>query len=157
MFKHPIKVSDIPPQELQELFLLWQNIRGDKSMPCRKDFRPAAVPSLLPNVSLVDVENDPRRYRFRLVGTATVKAMGRDVTGQYMDQIPGMMTMKERYDWLVENKTPYLYKGQLVWSEKSFLDYYAIGLPFSEDDSTVNLIMYGMYYLFPDHDRTIAP
>ena len=157
MFKSPIKPDDIQPVELKELLLLWQTIKGDKVMPNRKDFNPAGAPRLLPHISLVDVENDPRRYRFRLVGTATVKAMGRDVTGKYMDEIPGMLVMKERYDWLLEHKIPYLYKGQLVWSEKNFLDYFALGLPFSDDGHTVNLIMYGMYYIFPDDERTIAP
>jgi hypothetical protein len=157
MFKSPITPEDIPPEELKELLRLWQKIKGEKFMPSRKDFNPAVATRLLPHISLVDVENSPRRYRFRLVGSATVKAMGRDVTGKYMDEIPGMENMRERYDWLVENKVPYLYKGQLVWSAKNFLDYFALGLPFSEDGHDVSLIMYGMYYLFPDDERTIMP
>ncbi|WP_321389807.1 PAS domain-containing protein [Emcibacter sp.] len=157
MFKYPIDVEDIPQEELRELFLHWQKIKGDRIMPRRADFRPSDVPKLLPYILLADVENDPRRYRFRLIGTATTRAMSRDVTGQYLETVPGTADMKERWDWIVENKIPYLYQGKLVWSEKSFLEYFALGLPFSEDGQNVNQIMYGLYYMLPKDRRTIPP
>ncbi|MFC7049417.1 PAS domain-containing protein [Emcibacter nanhaiensis] len=157
MFKHPLEASDIPQEELKELFLHWQKIKGDKLMPARKDFNPADVPTLLPNILLADVEQAPRRYRFRLIGTAVTRAMSRDSTGKYLDEVPGTTAMEERWNWLVENRKPYLYEGDLVWSEKSFLGYYALGLPFSEDGTNVSLLMYGLYYMIPRDQRTIAP
>ncbi|WP_417321188.1 PAS domain-containing protein [Emcibacter sp.] len=157
MFKYPIEANDIPHSELRELFLHWQKIRGDRNMPRRADFNPADIPQLLPYILLTDVDETPKKYRIRLVGTATTKAMSRDVTGQYLVDVPGTEEMIERWDWLVENKMPYLYTGKLVWSEKSFLQYYALGLPFSEDGTNVNQIMYGLYYLIPKDTRTIPP
>ena len=157
MFRHSLESTDIPQEELRELFLHWQKIKGDNSMPARKDFNPADVPNLLPYILLADVEQEPRRYRFRLIGTATTKAMSRDATGRYLDEVPGTASMYDRWNWLVDNKSPYLYKGKLVWSEKSFLEYYALGLPFSEDGNNVSMLMYGLYYMIPKDQRTIPP
>ncbi|WP_417321194.1 PAS domain-containing protein [Emcibacter sp.] len=147
-FTIPKGISDIEPDPLKKIFLHWQKIKGDKFMPCRKDFRPADITMLLPHVALIDVEHDPRRFRVRLVGTETVKAMGRDVTGWYLDEHPPLFPLIERYSWLVDHKSPYLYFGELIWSEKPFLNYYALGLPFSEDNDKVDIIMLGMYFVY---------
>ncbi|WP_321389821.1 PAS domain-containing protein [Emcibacter sp.] len=160
MLKSPIETPDISSDHLKELFIYWQKIRADKSMPRRQDFSPADVPHLLPYISLVNVEygNDTehtqQRYCCRLLGTETVKALGKDVTGKYLDEVPEVSVLKERFDWLVENKTPYFIRGQLVWSQKSFLNYEAVGLPLSNNDSEVNIIMYGTCYQFPQDQKS---
>ncbi len=41
----------------------------------------------LSNVFLIDVEEEPRRYRIRLMGTALVHWSGRDLTGCHVDEI----------------------------------------------------------------------
>lgn len=125
-------------------------------MPSRADINPKDIVEYLPFISMIDVERNPMRFRFRLVGTETVRAMGMDVTGKYSDMNPAIATLNERYMWVVENKRPYLYNDELTWSKSSFLDYYALGLPLSNDDKEVNIILYGMYYTFPNAgDRTI--
>jgi hypothetical protein len=43
-----------------------------KAMPARADIDPLDIPALLANVFLIDVvPGNPRRFRFRLVGTAS--------------------------------------------------------------------------------------
>ncbi|WP_321389832.1 PAS domain-containing protein [Emcibacter sp.] len=137
---------------MKELFQHWLIIKEEKSMPARRDFQPSDVPHLLPHIVLLDVEYNPRRYRSRLVGTETVKAVGWDTTGHYLDDRSRMAESIRRHDWLVENKKPYLYSGALNWSEKSFLNYTAMGLPFAENGDQVDIIMYGMFYTFPETD-----
>jgi hypothetical protein len=149
MFKSPIELSDIEPDILRDLFTYWTKIKGDKSMPSRQDFRPSDVPRLLPHIVMVDVEHDTGRFLTRLVGSETVKAMGVNNTGRYVNDIPSMAVVLERYKWIIENKIPYIYAGQLAWSEKSFLDYFALGLPLSENDDNVDIIMWGLVYHFP--------
>ncbi|WP_417321192.1 PAS domain-containing protein [Emcibacter sp.] len=157
MFKSPIEFSDIEPDILKELYIYWDRIRGTKSMPSRKDFRPEDVPHLLPHLAMVDVEHDTGRYHTRLVGTETVKAMGVDLTGKYVNDIPAMSILMERYSWIVEHKTPYIYANHLAWSEKSYLDYFSLALPFSEKGDKVDIIMWGMIYFYPSSERTRFP
>ena len=60
---------------LREALDYWRRKRGDRTMPQRRDIDPAELPFwLLPHVQLVDVAEDGRRFRHRLVGTAIVGA-----------------------------------------------------------------------------------
>ena len=156
MFKSPVHLSDIDPEPLKNLLNYWQKIRGSRNMPTRQDLKPSEVPSLLPCITLIDVEENPRRYRTRLAGTENTRVLGFDPTGRYFEETSELSGAIKRFDWLVENKQPYLYRGSLKWSDKDFLDYYSIGLPFSDDDKNVNILMFGVYYLFPeDSDKRI--
>ncbi|WP_181163250.1 PAS domain-containing protein [Emcibacter nanhaiensis] len=151
MYKSPVVAEDIKPDHLKELFIYWQKIRGNKPMPSRADFHPEELPAVLPHIVLFDVsDKKPYRYFTRLVGTETVRAMGFDFTGKYLDEIPSLSAVQERFDWISENGTPYYYQGKLVWSEKSYMDYCTLALPFSNDGKKVNILMYGTDYYLPD-------
>ena len=56
-------------------------------MPARSSLRPADFPRLLPYVSLIEVERQPLRFRFRLAGTRLRDLYDREVTGLYLDEI----------------------------------------------------------------------
>lgn len=148
-------IDELPNDILRDIYQYWLDMRGDRAMPSRADLNPADITALLPYVSLVDVERDPVRYRMRLIGTETVKAMAIDVTGKYMDEIPLIESLlKQNYDWLIEEKHPYINFDKLKWSKKSYLEYYALGLPLSNNGKDVNMLMFGMYYQFPLEKQT---
>lgn len=148
--KKDFSVDDLPNNVLKDIYRYWQEMKGSRNMPSRADLNPADIVSLLPHIVLVDVEPDTGRYKYRLIGTETVKVMGFDVTGKYLNQYPAIEeSLKGRYDWLVKEKTPYLYFNRLKWTEKDFLEYYALGLPLSNNGQDVNILMFGMYYQFP--------
>ena len=66
----------------------WIEKRGDRRMPSRRDIDPIEIPrKTLPNLQIIDVINGGARFRYRLVGTATVEAYGEDFTGRYPDEI----------------------------------------------------------------------
>ena len=56
-------------------------------LPGRQHVDPTDIPNLLSVITFVDVENADGevRLRFRLVGTTCTEAMGRDLTGEYID------------------------------------------------------------------------
>lgn len=56
-------------------------------LPGRQHVDPTDIPNLLPVISFVDVERDGGdiQLRFRLVGTTCTEAMGRDLTGEIID------------------------------------------------------------------------
>ncbi len=141
------EIADISIDKMKCIYKYWLKIKGDKSFPSREDINPADIASVLPHITLVRVENDGR-YKLTLVGSENVRANGEDVTGKYLDEIPLLHNVvKERYDWVVENKKPYIYQGDLKWSKKSYLDYSIIGLPLSNDNDNVDGIMFaGFYY-----------
>jgi len=124
-------------------------------MPSGGDIDPDDLVGLLPYISYIDVEKSPRRYKMRQIGAQTIKAMTIDITGKYLDEYPFVeATLRKNYDWLVEKKRPYLNFDKLKWSSKSFLEYFALGLPLSSNDENVDMLMFGMYYQFPKDTRT---
>ncbi len=78
----------------------WHALRGDRGIPHFLDFNVNDVPrEALPYMSLLEVENNPRRYRYRLAGTSVVAAYGQDLTGQYLDELD----IGGRYESYVHN------------------------------------------------------
>jgi hypothetical protein len=57
-------------------------------MPARADFDPITLPrALLPNMILLEVYQQPQRFRYRLMGTAVAEMLGEDWTGKYVDEL----------------------------------------------------------------------
>lgn len=73
--------------EQRQLYDYWLERAAEATMPARRDIRPADIPSLLPNISLIDIEPAPRRFRFRLAGTRVRDIYDREVTGLYVDDL----------------------------------------------------------------------
>lgn len=70
----------------QRLYGYWRSIAPQGALPGRQHFDPMDVPDLLSCLWLLDVQRDPFRLRYRLAGTAIVEAIGREVTGQWLDE-----------------------------------------------------------------------
>jgi len=155
MLNKNFTIDDLPNDILRSIYRYWLDMKGARLMPSRADLDPADIVSLLSHISLINVENGGTRYKMRLIGSETVKAMNIDVTGKYLDELPFVeRALKENYDWLVAQRRPYFNFDKLRWSSKSYMDYYALGLPLSSNGQDVNMLMFGMYYLFPKEIRT---
>jgi len=87
---------DAPPLDqwnpkVRRLYEHWHALRpGPGLLPGRQHFDPLAVVQLMPYLWMIGIDEETGRYRYRLVGTRMVEAMGRDVTGQWYDVVhPG--------------------------------------------------------------------
>jgi hypothetical protein len=74
----------IAEPELRALYLYWSEKRGLRSYPARDDIAPDEIKRLLPFVLLLDVLDEGRHFRFRLVGTDA--ASGIDPTGKLLHE-----------------------------------------------------------------------
>jgi hypothetical protein len=61
--------------------------RGLNGLVDRSALDPAEITPLLPYLMLTDVEAEPFRIRYRLVGTTVVACSGVEFTGRYLDEI----------------------------------------------------------------------
>jgi len=94
---------------LREFYEYWSSKCRQNRLPARADMSPADIPRLLPYLYLVDVERDPLRFRFRLVGTRVCEWFGHDATGSYVDDpLDGDLDlgMAEVYRQVVESRVP---------------------------------------------------
>ncbi len=83
---HWFEIARTRSAMIHELHRYWNSKRGARPMPARGDIDPSEIKHLLPNILIVDLEGEPLRVRFRLLGTKVVAASGRDFTGGYLDE-----------------------------------------------------------------------
>ena len=129
--------------ELAELLTYWNENRGQRLMPSRADIDPLDLPAHLGNLCLVDVETDPLRLRYRLIGTTVTETMGRDVTGRNFDEIYDGEILRDSlaaYAWIVEHRAPLRMFGHALYSSKSHYLYEILNLPLSEDGEIVQMV-----------------
>ena len=136
--------------DMAALYEYWLKQRHRRRMPARRDIDPVELPRQLPNMMLIDVEQNPLRFRYRLVGTRVVGASGEDRTGSYFEAVeffaknPVVMTQYRR---VVES-------GEPMFSLEPFKNYVnntdyqveRLMLPLSSDDASVDMIL--VYFSF---------
>ena len=82
----PPNLSSWNPK-VRALYEHWLSVHpGGGKLPGRADFDPMAVPHLLPHIMLLEAQGRPPRFRYRVIGTRMVDALGSDLTGQWLDQ-----------------------------------------------------------------------
>lgn len=67
--------------EQKQLFDYWCTKQASDQLPNRNQICPTEISGLLSNVSLIDIERDPFRFKFRLAGTRLREVYDREVTG----------------------------------------------------------------------------
>jgi hypothetical protein len=67
--------------KVRDLAKYWQSIHPSHGLPGRQRIDPCDIPHLLPNLVLVDVQRDPLKFTWRLMGTAAARIFERDHTG----------------------------------------------------------------------------
>jgi len=63
-------------------YAYWQDLRGQRPWPLRRDLDPARIVGLLPFLFMVDVLEDGGDFRYRLIGTDIVGNTVTDNTGK---------------------------------------------------------------------------
>lgn len=71
----------------RRLFEYWQGELRDGVPPQRTEVDPSAIKDILPFVLLGDIEPDPFRVLFRLIGTAIAEFSRQDFSGRYLDEL----------------------------------------------------------------------
>jgi hypothetical protein len=125
------------------LYAYWVERRGAKTFPSRDDIDPLDFRFVLGRVSLVDVLDAPRRYRYRLVGTAVTDNLGYEMTGKFLDQLPESQMrayLEQLYGKAVTQRAPVYERDQVnldgrLWRSETIV------LPLSSDGQAINLLM----------------
>jgi len=96
----PLDTTDVIVSDLvMRGYHHWAALKGDRAFPLRKDLDPAAIPSLLPYLYMVDVIGNGADFRYRLLGTDIVKNTIRDNTGKLLSELrdQGSQPVLERF------------------------------------------------------------
>lgn len=74
---------------LEEMFAYWASLRREGRLPGRADIDPNRFKRHLPTISLIDVGDEPVRFRVRLAGTQLYGLYGHETTGLDLEQAHG--------------------------------------------------------------------
>lgn len=72
---------------LLRLHRYWQHLISDEKLPRRTDIDPGQIRDLLANIMIIELQEEPLRWRYRLIGTAINAAMGSDATGKWLEDV----------------------------------------------------------------------
>jgi len=123
---------------LRLLFDYWEKLRRGRAAPDASDVDALDIPvTALPFVILVDLERDPVRARYRLVGTHSSTVAGWDYTGKYVHEIEMPNTrideIMEDFSYALDMKPMYaIYKWPLR-DDRGVVDVEMIQLPLLEN------------------------
>jgi hypothetical protein len=134
---------EIDDDRLRRLLAYWVEKRGERPFPAKAEIDPIEFPYILGYVTLVDVERDPRRYRFRLDGSILVALSGTDYTGRYLDELPGAQYVAfivETYDRVVDSGLPYRYRKNELLDQQLFSEETII-LPLGDHPPQVDMLV----------------
>jgi hypothetical protein len=127
---------------LATLLDYWHQKRGERAMPARSDIEPVELKTLLPHIFMVDVEYEPFRLRYRLIGSALVGVLGQDIKGKYLDQMPLLFRTfaAGAYEEVLAARRP-CYKEVSGIAAYFRVAYKRLLLPLSNDGQSINIIL----------------
>jgi len=141
---YPIEAKD---SRFREFFDYWMSRAPSGRLPGRQHIDPLDIPKLLPGLALFDVIRtaDGLRFRWRLVGTALVEAIGVDYTGRFVDEA-GLPAVKYEavhrvFCDIVRDKRPNYWETPITSAGRDFISLQRLALPLAGDGETVDMIV----------------
>lgn len=144
--------GDFAPQirdeDFRRLFDDWNEQRGKRFAPARRDIDPLTHRALVGDMLLIDVLMSPLRFRFRLHGTRLAERAGYDMTGRPADEMPiddNRDVLLARFFSLVENRRPEYGNHDRIVTDRRWR-YEVLWLPLSDDGETVDMLLGALRY-----------
>ncbi|MBP5857194.1 PAS domain-containing protein [Marivibrio halodurans] len=130
--------------------------------PKRTDFDPTAHPRALSGIQIVEREEGPARYRYRLVGTGEVQARGLDPTGKPVSEgyfASSLDIVMENYDRVIAEARPMAVEDAFRDPRGLPIQDISLLLPLiGEDGSPTFILVYSYQRDLPrDHPMWMAP
>ncbi len=100
---------------------------------------------MLPQIFMVDVEYEPFRLRYRLVGTELNNIIGMEMRGKYLDEMPFLFRQfaSGAYEEILKTRQP-VFKEVKGVAAYFIVAYQRLLLPLSDDDNQVNVVLGGI-------------
>jgi hypothetical protein len=149
--------SQIDDPRLAQLYEYWLFRKCNRRFPMRSDIDPLDFRFVLGHVMLLDVMRDPLRFRFRLHGTELARRANYDLSGKFLDDLP----LAEYRDYVIDRCKHLVADGEpLLVHHNRILDnksrqYEALWLPFSEDGTSVSMLLCALIYDIDKHYPTV--
>ncbi len=141
--------GDLDHPKLRRFDEYWRSKRQGAKLPGRRQIDPCEIPDLLPSIAVIDVVRAEGRIRFRirLYGTEHVERVGRDLTGQWVEDAfapDAAVDIAAAYTRAVERKAPQYGRGCVPLEDREHVGYQRVIYPLASDGETVDALI-GIY------------
>jgi hypothetical protein len=132
-----LHIEQASSRKIRLLFEYWQRMHRDGKPGLRTSFDPVEVPSLLSSLLLGDIESEPFRVYFRLIGTAVAEFSRLDFSGYYLDALD--YKGRDSIEWLECYRRIHatgiglVGSNRVVWPDDSEKEYEFAILPLSRN------------------------
>ncbi|MBK17262.1 MAG: hypothetical protein CMM52_00275 [Rhodospirillaceae bacterium] len=134
---------------IQDGFSFWNSLREGQALPRRDIFDPFDVPKLMPHIVLLDVQDNPTDFKYRVIGTFVSEHLAENWTGFWMSEIEHQKSPSriwESCEHVAVTRNPLLSRIPYVGPHADFLYGEDIILPLvDEEDKIVNLLVFVSY------------
>jgi hypothetical protein len=135
--------------ESRIVFDAWCAAKPDDRLPRRSDVHPERLGTLAPSTMILDVLENPRDYRYRIVGALQVEARADDPTGKTVRGIYSGEVLRfclESYDRAAASEWGLIDFSVEASANPRFLELETLFLPLADDGVTVNeILVYGHF------------
>jgi hypothetical protein len=140
-------LGQIRHDKLRRLYAYWVACRGEGPAPSRAAIRPEEISDLLQHLMLMDVLEDPPRFRIRLAGTHITSDYGCEITGAFLDQLDlgdHREDVLAQYRWVVDRHRPRVDCWAYAKTDRRWIEYERLILPLSSDGKIIDKLLCGM-------------
>ncbi len=129
----------------------WHKVRDGMPMPCASSLDPTQFAKHLSQIFLIQVDHDPMKFTYRLIGEDPTAAFGVNATGFEVEQIvsDGMPTgriLHDLYVWIVSQRQPLALSGPNHSLKDGYNFHEVVYLPFTDGGATITRILGGAVY-----------
>lgn len=118
-----LTIKAVDDEVMCDLHAYWRAAAPEDEVPRQKDLHIAEMPDCRGNIALVDIEPEPFRARYLLVGSALVRLLGKDPTGLYVEDVYSKDIAEEAlgaFRRVVGERQPLFYRREFQILGKSF-------------------------------------
>lgn len=119
-------------------------------LPLRRSFDPADIPKLLPHLVLLDVFDQPRDFRYRVIGSEVRRYLHADYTGKRLTEIPHQKPPSiifSNLEWVADHGRPLYGNTPYIGPQKGFRFSEEMILPLGSADGRVTHLLVGLRFL----------
>lgn len=131
------RVDQAQSEKIRRLFEYWQRLKRNGRPGSRTDFDPTEVPGLLSSLLLGDIEADPFRVYFRLVGTRVAAFSRLDFSGYYLDALDykgrDSVEWRDCYRYVHTHRIGVVGVNRVTWPDAGPMEYEFAMLPLERD------------------------
>ncbi|MFZ1990847.1 MAG: PAS domain-containing protein [Alphaproteobacteria bacterium] len=140
----------LPDQGFRLIYDHWMKAKREGELPPVSAITPHSIPkNLLGDCSVMSIEDGPKRFYIRLVGTRVAQALGLDMTNTWGDDQPNATEVKSACVQCVEERRPLYSEISTAWAGNSFMRSKTLMLPYAGPDKSVRRILSYIQFCYP--------